>query len=239
MNVIGGDGTHIGVTTSKTNNLTSIWRPETDRHSVLKWGRASRRPASFITVEGKAVLNASAVAIGSDVSKACTFAVKMLRDNKKKAMLGLCDIDKGVSCIPSAIRIELIRWYAGLTIVSSQWRPLQQLLLSAVSSESISVAFPVDSISNMLDLLTLNSRIESDTALSRQKQMDKFILQRVKTFEKYSMTVHVMKLVESQVQSSECDGRMLPTSFNLIHFLGKCDMGFDVGYAIRYDMEYV
>jgi hypothetical protein len=221
MSAIGGDGTHIGVSSRQTLHMESIWEPAQPRASFVEWGRGSRRPASFsVSDDSDVFLNDKSVAIGSDVSSACKFAVSLLRRDfsKKKTFkdipLDACDLAEKLNPIPEVIRIELIRWHAGLTVASTQWRPLQQLLLCAVSSESISAAFPKCSIPHLQGLLSVWNTSIPD----RRERVLEFLSAFAHKFQRYSMLLHVWNLVHSQVHS---DGGLLSTTYELLSFLGK------------------
>ncbi len=222
---IGGDGTHIGVSARQVMPMSSIWMPEKHRESILKWGRSSRRPASFSLVKSEngdtiAILDPTAAAIGSAVSKACTLAVGVLRHHKDYAALSMTDVELGVACLPKEIRVEFMRWKAALTKTSSQYRPLQQLLLSAVSSESVSGAFPVTSISKMMEMLAHVQLLKANTQELRRVSMLKFLDTSREKFESHVMPLHAWNLVYSQVKSTTSDGGLLESTFELIQFLG-------------------
>lgn len=221
MDAIGGDGTHIGVSSRQALHMESIWEPAEPRASHVKWGRGSRRPASFsVSDNSEVVLNDTSITIGSEVSSTCKFAVSLLRGdsskkkNSKDLTLDHDNLAEKLKALPEVICSELIRWYAGLTIASSQWRPLQQLLLSAVSSESISAAFPKDSIPDLLELLSVWKTSTTD----RPGRLLAFLTTYARKFQRYSMLLHVWNLVESQVRS---DGGLLTTTYELLNFLGK------------------
>ena len=223
MDAIGGDGTHIGVSSRQALHVESIWEPAEPRASYVKWGRGSRRPASFsVSDDSEVLLNEKSLAIGSEVSSACKFAVSLLRgdSSKKKTSKDLplegCDIDEKLKPLPEVIRSELIRWYAGLTIASSQWKPLQQLLLCAVSSESVSAAFPRDSIPHVLELLS----VWNSSTVGRRGRVLAFLSTYAHKFQRYSMLFHVWNLVDSQVHS---EGGLLTTTYELLNFLGKSE----------------
>ena len=220
MSNIGGDGTHIGVSSRHALHMESIWEPAEPRASLVKWGRGSRRPASFSVLDDAEVyLNEESLAIGSEVSSACKFAVSLLRrdSSKKKTSkhdpLEACDVADKLKSLPEVISRELIRWYDGLTIASSQWRPLQQLLLCAVSSESISAAFPENSIPHILELLS----VWNTTTTDRRGRVVAFLTTNARKFQHYSMPLHVWNLVHSQVHS---EGGLVKTTYELLSFLG-------------------
>ena len=225
LECIGGDGTHIGISSRKAVSVESIWEPDKPRPSRVNWNRASRRPASFKTTsEDDVKLDEVAAGIGSDVSAACKFAVAMLRDSERKVMHDQPELETKLDLLPTVIRSELIRWYAGLTAESSQWKPLQQILLSAVSSESISGAFPVSSLKPLNDLLRLHEVAQTFPNVKRMEAMSDFLQSTLNLFNTHVMPFHVWKLVQSQVQSFDSDGGMLDCTFRLIHFLGKLDL---------------
>ena len=224
LDVIGGDGTHIGVSAKQVMKMPSIWIPDKDRDSYLKWGRSSRRPASFKerNVDDSVVIVPSAVAIGSQVSKACTFAVVILRDHQKNSLLSSEKVESSTMCLPNRIRMELMRWFGRLTITSSQWRPLQQSLLAGVSSESICGAFPRNCISDMSEMLSLNEQLALEVSVEfRRKSMMTYLTKSYQSLSQFTMPLHAWNLVKSQVDHSDSDGRMLDTTYPYIRFLGN------------------
>ena len=225
LDVVGGDGTHIGVSSKQTMRMSSVWKPEIPRDGILNWRRASRRPASFTLKHSDlgaviAVLDPAAVEVGSVVSKACTHLVHILRDRPKIAELD-DTTSECIKSIPEPIQIEFIRWFAGLPIDSSQFKPLQQILLSAVSSESVSGAYPAESIPHIQQMLTLSKNMDSESSEARRQTMLKYLNDSVSKFNRHVMLWHVWNLVERQVQCCDYDGRILQSTFDLIDFVGE------------------
>ena len=218
LDSIGGDGTHIGISHKKAINVDSIWEPEIPRSSFVKWQRSMRRPASFkATSDDEVKLDIA----GDGISAACAVAVSMLRDTGKKSVLEYTEIQEKLKPLPPEIRDELIRWYAGLTCESSQWKPLQQILLCAVSSESISGAFPVRSLKPLNDILSLHQDLKSSSKEVRLASMSDFLKTNVGNFNTSVMLFHVWKLVNSQVHAFDSDGGILMCTYELLRFLGK------------------
>ena len=145
----------------------------------------------------------------------------MLRDTSKKSVLEYTEIQEKLKPLPPEIRDELIRWYAGLTCESSQWKPLQQILLCAVSSESISGAFPVRSLKPLNDILSLHQDLKSSSKEVRLASMSDFLKTNVGNFNTSVMLFHVWKLVNSQVHAFDSDGGILMCTYELLRFLGK------------------
>lgn len=220
--VVGGDGTHIGVSAKQVMKMSSIWEPIVPREGYLKWGRSSRRPASFVVSGEQACLDADAACVGSNISKACKLAVSLLRNGHDKGSPSMTsENEECLKVLPREIFAELVRWCAGLTVASSQWRPLQQLLLSAVSSESVSGAFPVICISAMRDLLSLHVDVENKTRQVRHGLMVCFLKSSAHRFEAHAMPYHAWNLVQAQVTSFDSAGRMLNSTFDFLRFLGN------------------
>lgn len=225
LDVVGGDGTHIGVSSKQVMRMSSIWMPEIPRNGLLEWKRSSRRPASFYlkhseTGESTAVLDPAAAEIGSVVSKACIHVVQILRDRPKNS-----DLDEATSnllkTLPEPIQIEFIRWYGGLPVDSSQFRPLQQILLSAVSSESVSGAYPAESVGHIRRLLATSKQLENQSSDTSRRSMLKILHECVHDFDRDVMPWHVWNLFERQVQCPDNDGRILRSTFALIEFIGE------------------
>ncbi len=215
---IGGDGTHIGISHKKAVNVDSIWQPEIPRSSFVKWQRSMRRPASFKAASDDEVKLDDA---GAGISAACKVAVSLLRDTEKKIVLEYNEMQDKLRPLPPEIQDELIRWYAGLTSDSSQWKPLQQILLCAVSSESINGAFPVRSLNPRKDLLSLHQDLQSSSKEVRLASMTDFLRTNESNFNTSGMPFHVWKLVYSQVHAFDSDGGLQGCTHKLLHFLGK------------------
>ena len=172
LECIGGDGTHIGISSRKAVSVESIWEPDKPRPSRVNWNRASRRPASFkATSDDEVKLDIA----GDGISAACAVAVSMLRDTGRKNVLEYAEMQEKLKPLPPEIRDELIRWSAGLTSESSQWKPLQQILLCAVSTESISGAFPVRSLKPLNEILSLHQDLQSSCKEVRLASMSDFL----------------------------------------------------------------
>jgi hypothetical protein len=205
--------------------MSSVWKPEIPRDGILNWRRASRRPASFTLKHSDlgqfiAVLDPAAVEVGSVVSKACTHLVQILRDRPKNAALDEVT-SESIMSVPEPIRIEFIRWFAGLPIDSSQFKPLQQILLSAVSSESVTGAYPAESIPHIQQLLAFSKNMDHESSEARRDAMLKYLHDCVSQFNRHVMPWHMWNLVERQVQCSDYDGRILQSTFDLIDFVGE------------------
>jgi hypothetical protein len=216
MDILGGDGTHIGVSSRQGLHLTSIWEPTRPRDSYIKRGRLHRRPASFRYRQGEhdvVVLDENAVKPGSDLSKSCREAVAVLRGNSSPNPE---DLEQTSVILPDVIRCELIRWYAGLTVTSSQWKPLQQLLLFSLSSESITGAICANAIPMVTELISVN-RYQSRESVSLQT----YLQTNRRMFEKYCATTHIWNLAFAQVSSFDSNGRLLASTEAFIQFLGR------------------
>lgn len=240
LDVIGGDGTHIGVSSKQAMRMSSVWKPEIPRDGILNWRRASRRPASFTLKYSDlgnvtAVLDAAAAEVGSVISKACSHLVQILRNRPKVAELDEAT-SESIKSLPEPIQIEFFRWYAGLPVDSSQFKPLQQILLSAISSESVSGAYPAESIPYIQQMLALSKKMDRELTEARRQSMLKFLHDSVSHFDRHVMPWHFWNLVKRQVQCSDYDGGILRSTYNLMDFIGELfvfnHFGVDVYYSI-------
>ena len=100
-----------------------------------------------------------------------THLVNILRDRPKIAALDEVT-SESINSVPEPIQLEFIRWFARLQIDSSQFKPLQQILLSAVFSESVSGVYPAESI----PLSAFSMNMESESSEVRQQSMLKYYM---------------------------------------------------------------
>ena len=135
--IVGGDGTHIGVPVANAMHLQDIWRTSNQVPPVVDWGAAQRYIVRSDSISspmiGHSIANPDAT-----VRLAREFMSEVLDCRPGQLQLGLEDVRHRLqSCVAAPYVEETMRWL-GMPVGSPERGPVKQLLKGICSKASAS-----------------------------------------------------------------------------------------------------
>jgi hypothetical protein len=199
LDVLGGDGTGIGITVKTVQHVAPIWDPPSgSRNSHVKWGRNDRCAYDFaaasLKVDSKAIKEAR-----TWLKKCCTVPVDKAPDLLK-------DIDRHCAAIPQVIYCEFHRW-SGMLNSDSEFLLLRFLFRCLTCQDSVTGLIHPSEIASWRRLLPTTDVCAMSVDWPTRKST--LVL---------GVSIELVKLLDAQMSKS---GVVL-TTIKLIKFLGTC-----------------
>lgn len=200
LNIIGGDGTAIGIPVKNVSHLTDVWCPKTTRESLLSWGRNDRCVIRSLGKGKKETKN------GSDARK----FIKSITSSNANLVELRDELTNFSDVIPSGIYLELQRWLC-LNPKEAEWEPLRQLFSCIGSNDSITGLITQEMIPILFQIVAATTA----TSAIDLSSIPLYLLAQ------HGMGPEICQIIRCQVQQQ---GNLQITTVSLFLHLGLCKL---------------
>lgn len=137
LDIIGGDGTGIGIPVKNALHIDDVWRP---KHSSppMQWGRRDRSVIEMLKLPHEV-----------EVSVRAMIQTVLTSEDLPSPV----EVTSALAPLPDNMRAELLR-FCGLSRSSRQYVPLRQYLRTVLSKDSLTGCFPKSVIRSLESLLS-------------------------------------------------------------------------------------